>query len=67
MVGNDNLTWTLLKYTANNDDLDDDVMDSVEILSNLNLAVSAMHECFNPVKEPRTRIDIVKDVIFSRG
>lgn len=68
VVGDGNLTWTLLKYIPGNDDLDDYGMEpSVETYSKLNLVVSVMHECFEPMNEPGTRRDIVEDVIFSRG
>lgn len=67
-VGHDNLTWTLLKYTkaedSNHGGPDSEHM--VENYSKLNVALSVMHECFNPVKEARTRRDLVEDVIFSR-
>ncbi|KAL6967691.1 hypothetical protein U1Q18_033498 [Sarracenia purpurea var. burkii] len=68
-VGEDNLTWTLLKYT-NYDDDDDRGGSDMEVLTEtygkLNVALSVMHECFEPVKEPRTKRDLVEDVIFSR-
>ncbi|KAM3739421.1 hypothetical protein ACB098_08G023000 [Castanea mollissima] len=39
----------------------------LENYSKLNIALDVMHECFEPVKESRTRRDLVEDVIFSRG
>ncbi|XP_075075650.1 uncharacterized protein LOC107797638 isoform X1 [Nicotiana tabacum] len=68
IVGDDNLTWTLLKYIEP-DDSGSDIVDyesSVENYSRLSVALDVMHECFEPVKEPHTRRDIVEDVIFSR-
>uniref|UniRef100_A0A5B7BUP7 PHD finger transcription factor n=1 Tax=Davidia involucrata TaxID=16924 RepID=A0A5B7BUP7_DAVIN len=61
-VGKDNLTWTLLKYV--HDASDNEA--SAENYSKLNVALGVMHECFEPVKESRTRRDLVEDVIFSR-
>ncbi|XAR60744.1 Histone acetyltransferase [Bertholletia excelsa] len=61
-VGEDNLTWTLLKYLKSEDEKEI----STESFSKLNVALSVMHECFEPVKEPRTKRDLVEDVIFSR-
>ncbi|CAK9181680.1 unnamed protein product, partial [Ilex paraguariensis] len=67
-VGVDNLTWTLMKYMTIDgcgyDASDTDVL--MENYSKLNVALGVMHECFEPVKEPRTRRDLVEDVIFSR-
>ena len=67
-VGQDNLTWTLLKYVKCDDDEHDgsDTEDLMDSYSKLNVALSVMHECFEPVKESRTRRDLVEDVIFSR-
>lgn len=57
VVGEDNLTWTLLKplkdFSANN--------------RRLNLALDVMHECFESVEEAYTGRDIIEDVIFNRG
>ena len=67
-VGHDNLTWTLLKY-KNAEDSDQEGLDNehlMESYSKLNIALSVMHECFEPMKEPRTKRDLVEDVIFSR-
>lgn len=61
IVGNDNLTWTLLKYKESDDD-----ESSAEIYCRLCVALNVMHECFEPVKEQLTGRDIVEDVIFNR-
>ncbi|KAL8525773.1 hypothetical protein ACS0TY_015130 [Phlomoides rotata] len=67
-VGTQDLTWTLVKYmetdSSNPDKSDDE--DFVEIYSKLNVALCVMHECFEPVKEPSTRRDLVEDLIFNR-
>ncbi|KAG8371508.1 hypothetical protein BUALT_Bualt13G0094900 [Buddleja alternifolia] len=67
-VGTDNLAWTLVKYvksdSCDNDASDDEFL--VENYSKLNIALNVMHECFEPVKEPSTKSDLVEDVIFSR-
>ncbi|XP_076947752.1 uncharacterized protein LOC143619791 [Bidens hawaiensis] len=67
-VGQDDLTWTILKHKRPEGTSDDTShMDEIaESYSKLNIAVSVMHECFEPVKEPRTQRDIVEDVIFCR-
>lgn len=68
-VGVDNLTWSILK-PINTDSRYTDVhhIDALtENDSKLNVALGLMHECFEPVKEPRTGRDIVEDVIFCRG
>ncbi|XP_069155861.1 uncharacterized protein [Solanum lycopersicum] len=60
IVGNDDLTWRLLKYTEPDDE------SSVEIYSRLCVALNMMHDSFEPVKERLTGRDIAEDVIFSR-
>ncbi|KAK1377732.1 Chromodomain-helicase-DNA-binding protein 3-like [Heracleum sosnowskyi] len=67
-VGTANLTWTLLKYVEP-DECDHDpssIADSIDNYCKLNVALRVMQECFEPMKEPRTKSDLVKDVIFSR-
>ncbi|CAN4103076.1 unnamed protein product [Withania somnifera] len=68
MVGVDDLTWTLLKYVKP-DDFDSDAANDefiLETYSKLSVALDVMHECFEPVKEPYTRRDLMEDVIFNR-
>ncbi|KAM2614134.1 hypothetical protein TB2_028790 [Malus domestica] len=66
-VGDDNLSWSLLKlnkcdtHATDEHDIDDALTDS-----RLNIALDVVHECFLPVKEPLTGRDLVEDVIFSR-
>ncbi|GAB4832152.1 hypothetical protein Ancab_006169 [Ancistrocladus abbreviatus] len=68
-VGPDNLTWTLIKHiqheTGDLNQINSEVV--ADNYSKLSLALEVIHECFEPVKEPRTRRDLVEDVIFSRG
>ncbi|KAJ6409317.1 hypothetical protein OIU84_008918 [Salix udensis] len=68
-VGVDNLTWTVFKYIQSDqyklDDFDDETL--VETYSKLKIALEVVHECFEPVEEPRTGRDLMKDVIFSNG
>ncbi|CAN6583093.1 unnamed protein product [Malus baccata var. baccata] len=40
--------------------------DLTENYSRLNLALSVMHECFEPSQDPYTKRDIVEDIIFNR-
>lgn len=67
-VWDDNLSWTLLKYkgteVSDKDALDNEHL--MESYSKLNVALSIMHECFEPLKESHTGRDLVEDVIFSR-
>ncbi|TKY68421.1 Increased DNA methylation 1 [Spatholobus suberectus] len=68
-VGVAHLTWTLLKFIKPDScDLGRIKSDSLlaESHSKLNLALSLMHECFEPLKESFSSRDLVKDVIFSR-
>ncbi|CAL5202533.1 unnamed protein product [Lathyrus oleraceus] len=67
-VGVDNLTWTLVK-SIDSESCDIDSSKSgllAESYSKLNVALSVMHECFEPLKEPSSGRDLVEDVIFSR-
>lgn len=68
-VGEDNLTWTLLKFVNPNicHTNTSDEIGQIENVSKLNVALEVMHECFEPVKEPLTDRDLVEDVIFCRG
>ncbi|PIA59473.1 hypothetical protein AQUCO_00400391v1 [Aquilegia coerulea] len=65
-VGIGNLSWTILK--SSNDGCGKDAYDTeimTEHQSKLNVALSVLHECFEPIKEPQTN-DLVKDVIFNK-
>ncbi|KAK3014650.1 hypothetical protein RJ639_008718 [Escallonia herrerae] len=55
--GRDNYSWSLLKCDNNAND--------IENFSKLKVALGVMHECFDPVKDPRTKRDLVEDVVFS--
>lgn len=67
-VGVRDLTWTLVKCI----DFESYDIDSsksgllAESYGKLNVALSVMHECFEPLKEPSSGRDLVEDVIFSR-
>ncbi|KAF9591349.1 hypothetical protein IFM89_003972 [Coptis chinensis] len=62
----DGLSWTILKYSKNDYDRDKfDAATMIEHYSKLNVALAVMHECFEPIKEPKTK-DIVKDVLFNK-
>ncbi|XP_073290636.1 uncharacterized protein [Primulina huaijiensis] len=62
-LGFENLTWTLIKYNRT-DSYCHNASDN-EDYSKLNVALSVMHECFKPVREPGSRRDLVEDLIFS--
>lgn len=68
LVGEDNLTWTLVKY-VNSDSCsvgsaENDLV--AESYSKLSVALSVMHECFEPLPNPFSSGDIVEDVIFNQ-
>ncbi|XP_040991893.1 uncharacterized protein LOC121238885 isoform X1 [Juglans microcarpa x Juglans regia] len=63
-VGEGTLSWTLLKPMTPDSH---DVEALSENYSKLSVALGVLHECFEPIKEPRTCTDLVEDVIFSRG
>ncbi|XP_074302639.1 increased DNA methylation 1-like isoform X2 [Silene latifolia] len=68
LVGH-NLTCTLIKpmqYQAE-DRVDYDLAAMAENYSKLSVALEVMHECFDPVKDPKTKRDLVEDVLFCRG
>lgn len=58
-----NLSWSLLKYDAN----DTDVYELTKSYSKLMKALNVMHECFIPVKHPLSDKDMIEDVIISRA
>ncbi|KAI3865606.1 hypothetical protein MKX03_036876 [Papaver bracteatum] len=62
-VGVDNLSWSILKprKAAAPSDKEADT----ELQSKLNVALSVIHECFEPIKEPGTKTDLVEDVLFN--
>ncbi|XP_061348068.1 uncharacterized protein LOC133293509 [Gastrolobium bilobum] len=67
-VGLGNLTWTLVKFSnsesCNLGSAKSELL--AESYCKLNVALSVMHECFEPLKEPFSSRDLVEDVIFSR-
>ncbi|TKY56488.1 Increased DNA methylation 1 [Spatholobus suberectus] len=66
-VGVNNLTWTLVKFI--NSEISDVGNTKNDLLaenySKLSVALSVMHECFEPLKNPFTNRDIIDDVIFN--
>ncbi|XP_048446427.1 increased DNA methylation 1 [Pyrus x bretschneideri] len=61
LVGPDNLTWTLLRPSPPSDS---DMEDLTENYSKLNLALSVMHECFEPSQDPYTK-ETLSRTLFS--
>jgi hypothetical protein len=63
----DGFSWTLLKIQK------DEVVTSpdmhVVLESNLKLAVAlgVLNECFNPVRDRRTKIDMLHQAVYSLG
>jgi hypothetical protein len=68
LVGEDNLTWTLLKYVnSENSGVSNAENDLVaESYTKLSVALSVMHECFEPLHNSFSSRDIVEDVIFNQ-
>ncbi|XP_045786550.1 uncharacterized protein LOC123881847 [Trifolium pratense] len=68
LVGEDNLTWTLVKYVnSENSGVGSAENDLVaESYTKLSVALSVMHECFEPLHNSFSRRDIVEDVIFNQ-
>ena len=68
LVGADNLTWTLVKYvnseTCGVGGAESDLV--AENYSKLSVALSVMHECFEPLHNPFSSRDIVEDIIFNQ-
>ncbi|XP_004517273.2 uncharacterized protein [Cicer arietinum] len=68
LVGADNLTWTLVKYVNSENcgagSAENDLPE--ESFSKLHVALSVMHECFEPLHNPFSSRDIVEDVLFNQ-
>eukprot|EP01018_Ginkgo_biloba_P015782 Gb_10246 [translate_table: standard] len=69
LVGADGLSWTLLRSREEDSEINDP--SNVEVMaehhSKLSVALTVMHECFVPIIEPRTKKDLIAEVIFNRG
>ncbi|MCL7049957.1 hypothetical protein MKW94_005870 [Papaver nudicaule] len=66
-VGVDNLSWSIVKprKDACHQFAPSDKEADTELQSKLNVALSVIHECFEPIKEPNTKTDLVEDVLFN--
>ncbi|XP_057442246.1 uncharacterized protein LOC130733973 [Lotus japonicus] len=60
-VGENGLTWTLLKLDNTDNNL------KAEYYSKLSVALSVMHESFEPLPNPFSTRDLVEEVIFSQS
>lgn len=58
-VGHNNLTWTLLKPKGSSGG------GLAKNNGKINVALSVMHECFEPVKDHYNNRDLAKDVLFN--
>ncbi|CAN0905697.1 Increased DNA methylation 1 [Linum grandiflorum] len=56
-VGEDDLTWTLLRSSEE---------ESSETTAKLNSAIDVLHECFEPFKDEFSGTDMVEDLTFSK-
>ncbi|KAG2391568.1 Increased DNA methylation 1 [Vigna angularis] len=67
IVGPNNLTWTLEKFNNSESSAAGSSLNDLlaEKYSKLSVALSVMHECFDPLKNPFTGRDIIDDVIFN--
>ncbi|XP_020202031.1 uncharacterized protein LOC109787863 [Cajanus cajan] len=67
VVGVNNLTWTLVKFidseSCSGGNIKNDLL--AEKYSKFSVALSVMHECFEPLKNPFSSRDIIDDVIFN--
>ncbi|XP_020276719.1 increased DNA methylation 1-like isoform X2 [Asparagus officinalis] len=61
------LSWTILRSNKENgaDNFDDETI--TEYHSKLHIALDVLHECFEPLNDPRTQSDVLTDIIFNRG
>ncbi|KAI4318223.1 hypothetical protein L6164_026013 [Bauhinia variegata] len=67
VVGENNLKWTLLKWVnSDNCHLSNNNNYLAESYCKLNVALGLMHECFETLKEPDSKRDLIEDVLFSR-
>ncbi|XP_026378802.1 uncharacterized protein LOC113273268 [Papaver somniferum] len=66
-VGVDSLSWTILqpRRDACHPFAPSDAEADMELQSKLNVALGVMHECFEPITEPYTKRDLVKDILFN--
>ncbi|KAK7302213.1 hypothetical protein RJT34_13097 [Clitoria ternatea] len=67
-VGVDKLTWTMVKFIDSERCALGRITSELlaESYTRLNLALSVMHECFDPFKEPFSSRDLLEDVMLSR-
>ncbi|KAL5710171.1 hypothetical protein ACHQM5_020770 [Ranunculus cassubicifolius] len=66
-VGDDNLTWTILKSSRDDYLLDSYASQSaIEDCCKLTVALGVMHECFEPMKGLYNNNDLVEDLIFNK-
>ncbi|GAU25957.1 hypothetical protein TSUD_373580 [Trifolium subterraneum] len=68
LLDEDNLTWTLVKYVNSENSGDGSAENELiaESYTKLSVALSVMHECFEPLHNSFSRRDIVEDVIFNQ-
>lgn len=59
-MGDNNLTWTLLKSSSTNR------VDSRETQKKLRGALNVLHKCFEPSVDPYTQRDLVQDIVLNR-
>jgi len=66
---NSGFSWTLLRSQAEDLDLksDGDKELMAEHNIKLSMALSVMQECFKPMIDPRTNLDLVAHVLYNRG
>ncbi|KAM5565857.1 increased DNA methylation 1 [Rosa sericea] len=60
LVGDNNLSWTLLKSSSTNR------ADSRETQKKLRSALNVLHKCFEPSIDPYTQRDLVEDIVLNR-
>jgi len=66
-LGNDDLTWTLLKYNVSCDDGDFTDEEFSQRERKLTVALSVLRESFGETIDPLSKKDLIEDVVFSRS
>jgi hypothetical protein len=65
-AGGDGFSWSLLKIHRDSTDSSADIA-ALERNAKLAVALGVLDECFNPVKDRRTGIDMLHQAVYSLG
>ena len=64
-AGGDGFSWSLLKINKDSSAADSNAV--LECNAKLAVALGVLDECFNPVKDRRTGIDMLHQAVYSLG